>query len=57
VGGELYGILKGWDVKQCAQFGWATGALAATVAARLTAHPPTRSMVLAIWKGNARVKR
>ena len=27
VGGLLYGILKGWDVKKCARFGWASEGL------------------------------
>jgi hypothetical protein len=26
----LYGFLKGWTSEKCAQFGWATGALATT---------------------------
>ena len=30
VGGLLYGILRGWSGEQCAQFGWASGALATT---------------------------
>lgn len=56
VGGVLYGILKGWDVEKCAQFGWASGALAAT---SLTDHgePADEEQVWSIWEGNARVKR
>jgi 2-dehydro-3-deoxygluconokinase len=56
VGGMLYGILKGWDAEQCAQFGWASGALAATL---LTDYgtPADEDQVWSIWKGNARVKR
>jgi 2-dehydro-3-deoxygluconokinase len=56
VGGVLYGILKGWDTEQCAQFGWATGALAAT---SLDDHgaPADEEQVWAIWEGNARVVR
>ena len=56
VGGVLYGILKGWDADQCAQFGWATGALAAT---SLDDHgaPADEEQVWAIWEGNARVQR
>ncbi len=56
VGGVLYGILKGWDVERCAQFGWATGALAAT---SINDHgaPADEEQVWAIWAGNARVKR
>ena len=30
VGGMLYGILRGWEPERCLQFGWASGALAAT---------------------------
>jgi 2-dehydro-3-deoxygluconokinase len=56
VGGMLYGILKGWNTEQCMQFGWATGALAAS---SLTdyATPVDEDQVWSIWKGNARVKR
>ncbi len=56
VGGLLYGILKGWPVEQCAQFGWATGALAATSLHDYGA-PADEEQVWAIWEGNARVKR
>lgn len=56
VGGVLYGILNGWNVEQCAQFGWATGALAATSLLDYGA-PADEEQVWAIWKGNARVKR
>ncbi|MEL4505337.1 PfkB family carbohydrate kinase [Luteococcus sp. H138] len=56
VGGVLYGVLKGWDVTKCAQFGWATGAMAAT---SLTdnAAPADEAQVWAIVAGNARVQR
>ena len=55
-GGVLYGILKGWTVEKCAQFGWATGALAAT------SHydygmAADEKQVWDLWKGNARVQR
>ena len=56
VGGLLYGILKGWDVKQCARFGWATGALATTMLTDY-AQPADEEQVWSIWEGNARVKR
>jgi 2-dehydro-3-deoxygluconokinase len=56
VGGLLYGILKGWDAEKCAQFGWATGALATTFLTDY-AQPADEEMVWSIWKGNARVKR
>ncbi|QEG00513.1 2-dehydro-3-deoxygluconokinase [Stieleria maiorica] len=56
VGGLLYGVLNGWDVEKSTQFGWATGALAATM---LTDYgqPADEDQVWSIWQGNARVKR
>jgi 2-dehydro-3-deoxygluconokinase len=56
VGGMLYAILKGWEPEKWIQFGWATGALAAT---QLTDYgqPADEDMVWSIWSGNARVKR
>ncbi len=56
VGGLLYGILKGWDVQQCARFGWASGALAATLLTDY-AQPADEEQLWSIWEGNARVKR
>lgn len=56
VGGLLYGILKGWDLSRCAQFGWAGGALAATMLTDY-AQPADEEQVWSIWDGNARVKR
>jgi 2-dehydro-3-deoxygluconokinase len=56
VGGLLYGILKGWSVQKCAQFGWASGALAATMLTDY-AQPADEDQLWSIWKGNARVKR
>lgn len=56
VGGLLYGILKDWDVSKCAQFGWASGALAATLLTDY-AQPADEDQVWSIWNGNARVKR
>ena len=56
VGGLLYGILKGWDVKKCTQFGWASGALATTMLTDY-AQPADEDQLWSIWKGNARVKR
>ncbi|HHW83516.1 MAG TPA: sugar kinase [Actinomycetales bacterium] len=56
VGGVLYGILKGWDVEKCAQFGWATGALAATSLYDY-GMAADEDQVWAMWKGNARVQR
>lgn len=56
VGGLLYGILSGWDAEKSAQFGWASGAMAATM---LTDYgqPADEDQVWSVWKGNARVKR
>ena len=56
VGGVLYGIVQGWDVEKCAQFGWATGALAATSLYDYGA-PADEKQVWDLWKGNARVQR
>ena len=56
VGGLLYGINKGWDPEKCAQFGWATGALATTFLTDY-AQPADEEMVWSVWSGNARVKR
>jgi 2-dehydro-3-deoxygluconokinase len=56
VGGLLYGILKGWDVQKCARFGWASGALAATMLTDY-AQPADEDQLWSIWAGNARVKR
>ncbi len=56
VGGVLYGILKGWTLEECAQFGWATGALAATSFHDYGA-PADEKQVWDLWKGNARVQR
>jgi 2-dehydro-3-deoxygluconokinase len=56
VGGMLYGILKGWQPEKWSQFGWATGAMAATFLTDY-AQPADEDMVWSIWKGNARVKR
>ncbi len=56
VGGMLYGILQGWPAEKCMQFGWATGALAATSINDYGA-PADEEQVWSIWKGNARVKR
>ena len=56
VGGMLYGILRGWDPEKCLQFGWASGALAATLLTDY-AVPADEAQVWRIWEGNARVKR
>lgn len=56
VGGLLYGIIRDWEPEKCMQFGWATGALAATSLTDYAA-PADEEQVWSIWKGNARVKR
>lgn len=56
VGGLLYGVLKGWDAERAMQFGWASGALAATMVTDY-ALPADEDQVWSIWSGNARVKR
>ena len=56
VGGMLYGILRGWQPERCLQFGWATGALAATLLTDY-AIPADEEQVWSIWQGNARVRR
>jgi 2-dehydro-3-deoxygluconokinase len=55
-GGLLYGVLKGWNAERSMQFGWATGALAATMLTDY-ATPADEEQVWSIWEGNARVKR
>jgi len=56
VGGLLYGVLKQWEAEKCTQFGWATGALAATMYTDY-GQPADEDQVWSIWQGNARVKR
>lgn len=56
VGGLLYGILKGWDIEKCAQFGWASGAFVAGLHTDYAA-PADEEQIWSIWKGNARVRR
>ena len=55
-GGLLYGLLKGWSIEKCAQFGWASGALVATLLTDY-ALPADEDQIWSIWNGNARVKR
>jgi len=56
VGGLLYGMLKGWDIEKCAQFGWAAGAFVAGLHTDY-ATPADEDQIWSIWKGNARVRR
>ncbi len=55
-GGLLYGVLNGWDVEKCAQFGWASGALTTTMLTDY-AQPADEEQIWSIWQGNARVQR
>lgn len=55
-GGLLYGVYKGWEPEKCMQFGWASGALAAT-SINDYATPADEEQIWAIYQGNARVKR
>ncbi|MFO7668602.1 MAG: sugar kinase [Bacteroidales bacterium] len=56
VSGLLYAILKGWEPEKWIQFGWACGALVATLETDY-ANPADEDQVWSIWQGNARVKR
>jgi len=56
VSGMLYAILKGWDAQKWIQFGWASGALVATLETDY-AQPADEEQVWSIWQGNARVQR
>jgi 2-dehydro-3-deoxygluconokinase len=56
VGGMLYAILRGWDEEKWLQFGWATGALTATLETDYC-QPVNEEQVWDIYKGNARVVR
>ena len=56
VGGLLYGMIKGWEMEKCLQFGWASGALAVTLLTDY-ARPADEAQIWSIWNGNARVKR
>lgn len=56
VAGILYGVLRGWEPEKWLQFGWASGALAASMLADY-ATPADEEQVWSIYKGNARVKR
>jgi len=56
VSGMLYAILKGWEPEKWIQFGWASGALVATLETDY-AQPADEDQVWSIWLGNARVQR
>lgn len=55
-GGLLYGVLKGWDGAKCAQFGWASGVMAAS-SLNDYAEPADEKQVWDVYAGNARVQR
>ena len=55
-GGLLYGIFRGWEPEKWIQFGWATGALAAS-SLNDYAEPADEKQVWAVYAGNARVQR
>ncbi len=56
VGGLLYGLLKGWDLGKCTEFGWASGALVTTLLDDF-GQPADEEQIWSIWEGNARVRR
>lgn len=56
VGGLLYGLLNEWEIEKCAQFAWASGALATSFDVDY-ATPIDEEQILNIWYGNARVSR
>ena len=55
-GGLLYGVLKGWKGDKCAQFGWASGVMAAS-SLNDYAEPADEKQVWDVYAGNARVQR
>ena len=55
-GGLLYGVYRGWEPGRCLQFGWASGALAASERNDY-ASPVDEEQVWSVYEGNARVKR
>ena len=56
VGGLLYGLIRGFSAEDAMHFGWATGAMAATMVQDY-AMPADEEQVWNIWRGNARVSR
>jgi 2-dehydro-3-deoxygluconokinase len=56
VSGMLYAILKGWEPEKWIRFGWASGALVATLESDY-AQPADEEQIWSIWHGNARVQR
>lgn len=56
VGGLLYGILSGMTYEKAFQFGWANGALTATLQNDYS-QPMDEEQVFSVYNGNARVRR
>jgi len=56
VSGMMYAMLKGYPGEKWAQFGWASGALVATLETDF-AVAADEEQIFSIWEGNARVKR
>lgn len=56
VGGLLYGILSGKSYLESFQFGWANGALTATLQNDYS-QPMDEEQVISVYEGNARVRR
>lgn len=55
-GGLLYGLIKGWEPKDCLAFGWASGVLAAS-SLKDYAEPADEKQIWDVHAGNARVQR
>lgn len=56
VGGLLYGVMQGWEIEKCAQFGWACGAIATTFETDY-ALLQSEQQVWSVYDSDARVKR
>jgi len=56
VGGMLYAILRDWAPEKWIRFGWANGALVATLETDYS-QPADEDQIWSIWEGNARVQR
>lgn len=56
VGGLLYGLVSGMDHQKAFRFGWANGALTASLLEDYS-QPMDEEQVWSVWEGNARVRR
>lgn len=56
VSGLMYAMLRGWEGQKWVRFGWASGALVATLETDF-AVAADEEQIWSIWEGNARVKR